>query len=252
MIRKKPKQDHHENSERWLISYADFITLLFAFFVVMYATSTNNIEKQKEFESSVRDNLHLVHKTGPSESGSVSTISESLHELNHPIDYFPNNGSPREIKDYLQRKIDNSSDKLIKNNLTSLKHEWFGVRMSLASSSFFTPGSYKLKMSSLKLIDEIVKNLEKSKHKIIIEGHTDNVPIVNSMIESNWELSSLRATTVVRYLLKYHHMDPAQLTAAAYADTRPLVPNDSEENRAKNRRIDFLVISDEKINKQGF
>ncbi|MBN8537456.1 MAG: OmpA family protein [Deltaproteobacteria bacterium] len=252
MIRKNPRQDHHENSERWLISYADFITLLFAFFVVMYATSTNNIEKQKEFESSVRDNLHLAQKTNPSESGSASTISESLHELNHPIDNFPNNGSPREIKDYLQRKIDNSSDKLIKNSLTSLKHEWFGVRMSLASSSFFTPGSYKLKMSSLKLIDEIVKNLEKSKHKIIIEGHTDNIPIINSMIESNWELSSLRATTVVRYLLKYHHMDPTQLTAAAYADTRPLVPNDSEENRSKNRRIDFLVISDEKINKQGF
>lgn len=256
MIRKKKRHEAHENHERWLVSYADFITLLFAFFVVMYATSTNNVEKQKEFEDSVRANLHLAKNIGGAGSdggaGAGSSITEALQELNQPIDNFPKNGSAKEIKDYLQRKIDKSGDGHIKSNITDLKHEWYGVRMSLAASSFFAPGTYKLKLSSLRIIDEIIKNLENSNNRIIIEGHTDNIPIKNEFVESNWELSSLRSSSVVRYLIKYHKIDPSKITAAAYADTKPIVPNTSEENRAKNRRIDFLIISDEKMNKEGF
>lgn len=253
MIRKKKKHEQHENHERWLVSYADFITLLFAFFVVMYATSTNNVDKQKEFENSVRANLHLsVGMSSGGGGGSVSTaINEAMQELNQPIDTFPKSGSPKEIKDFLQRRMEKSGDTNLKSSLSDLKHEWYGVRMSLAASSFFEPGSYKLKLSSLKIIDELMKNLENSNNRIIIEGHTDNMPIKSSTVESNWELSSLRATSVVRYLIKYHNMDPKMITAAAYADTKPVAPNDNEDNRAKNRRIDFLIISDEKLNKQG-
>lgn len=252
MIRKKVKHEAHENHERWLVSYADFITLLFAFFVVMYATSTNNTEKQKEFEKSVRANLHLVATPTGSNSGAGSqAINEAMQELNQPIDTFPTKGGPKEIKDFIQRQMDKSNAIGFKKSVSDLKHEWFGVRMSLAASSFFEPGSYKLKLSSLKIIDEIMQTLENSKNRIIIEGHTDNIPIKTSLVESNWELSSLRATSVVRYLIKYHQVNPQKITAAAYADTKPLVPNDTEENRSKNRRIDFLIISDEKINKEG-
>lgn len=253
MIRKKAKHEAHENHERWLVSYADFITLLFAFFVVMYATSTNNTEKQKEFEDSVRANLHLVSASagGSGSGGPSQAINEAMQELNQPIDVFPKKGGPKEIKDFLQRQMEKSAGAGFKNSVSELKHEWFGVRMSLAASSFFEPGSYKLKLSSLKIIDEIMKTLESSNNRIIIEGHTDNIPIKTSLVESNWELSSLRATSVVRYLIKYHQIDPQKVTAAAYADTKPIAPNDTEENRSKNRRIDFLIISDEKINKQG-
>lgn len=255
MIRKKNKHEQHENHERWLVSYADFITLLFAFFVVMYATSTNNVDKQKEFENSVRANLHLVQGSGGSNSGTggsvSSAINEAMQELNQPIDTFPKNGSAKEIKDFLQRKLEKNGDSNLKSSVSELKHEWYGVRMSLAASSFFDAGSYKLKLSSLQIIDELMKNLESSNNRIIIEGHTDNLPIKSNNVESNWELSSLRATSVVRYLIKYHKMDPTKITAAAYADTKPIAPNDSEENRSKNRRIDFLIISDDKLNKQG-
>lgn len=252
MIRKKQRHEQHENHERWLVSYADFITLLFAFFVVMYATSTNNVEKQKEFENSVRANLHLVQASGAASGGTGNNaINEALQELSQPIDTFPKNGSAKEIRDFLQRKMQKNSNSNLQGSLSELKHEWYGVRMSLAASSFFEPGSYKLKLSSLKIIDELMQNLENSNNRIIIEGHTDNVPVKNNIVESNWELSSLRATSVVRYLIKYHKMDPKLITAAAYADTKPIAPNDSEENRAKNRRIDFLIISDDKLNKQG-
>jgi chemotaxis protein MotB len=255
MIKKKPKAHEHDSSERWLVSYADFITLLFAFFVVMYATSTNNVEKQKMFEQSVRANLHLSMsgngKNNDIPGGAVNPVTETLKDLNQPINDLPKNPSPKELKDFLDRKMSMGSLKPFKESVTQVKHEWFGVRVSLAASSFFDPGSYKLKLSSLEALDSFFEEFKTRDARVIIEGHTDNIPIKNGKIESNWELSSLRATSVVRYLIKYHHFSEGMITAAAYADTKPLVANDTEENRQKNRRIDILIISDEKINQEG-
>ncbi|MBL7545019.1 MAG: OmpA family protein [Bdellovibrionaceae bacterium] len=255
MIKKKNKAHAHENTERWLVSYADFITLLFAFFVVMYATSTNNLEKQKSFEESVRSKLHLSLTSSTSEganSGAVANpLTETLQELRQPIAELPKNPSPRELKDFVDRKMAMGSLKSFKDSVTDVKHEWFGVRVSLAASTFFDPGSYKLKLSSLEALDTFFSEFKKRDSRIIVEGHTDNTPIKNGKIESNWELSSLRATSVVRYLIKYHNFREGMVTAAAYADTKPLVHNDTEQNKQKNRRIDILIISDEKINQEG-
>lgn len=250
MIKKKIKSHEHENSERWLVSYADFITLLFAFFVVMYATSTNNVEKQKQFESSVRTQLHL-NGSSPAESSGSNPLTETLKELNQPLGDLPKNPSSKELKDFVDRKMNQGSLKPFKESVTQVKHEWFGVRVSLASSTFFDPGSYKLKLSSLKALDSFFNEFKARDSRIIVEGHTDSIPIKNGKVESNWELSSLRATSVVRYLIKYHGFSSGMITAAAYADTKPLVANDTEENRQKNRRIDILIISDEKINLEG-
>lgn len=255
MIKKKSKAHEHENSERWLVSYADFITLLFAFFVVMYATSTNNVEKQKEFEKSVRANLHLSGggngNQGQDQGAPTNPVNDTLKELNQPITELPKNPSPLELRDFVNRKMAASPMKALKESVTQVKHEWFGVRVSLAASTFFDPGSYKLKLSSLEALDGFFTEFKNRDGRIIVEGHTDNTPIKNGKIESNWELSSLRATSVVRYLIKYHNFAEGMVTAAAYADTKPLVANDSEENKQKNRRIDILIISDEKINKEG-
>lgn len=271
MIKRKSKHIEHENSERWLVSYADFITLLFAFFVVMYATSTNNSEKQKEFEKSVREQLKMVVyqvgagngestkspteiadselniKTNPLPS-SASALQTALKDIQNPIESIPKSAGPKEITDFIKRRLEKVLTDKKSEAITNLNHEWYGVRMSLASSHFFQPGSYKLKLSTLDELDTILKTFDSSSRRIIVEGHTDNVPIKNQFVESNWELSSLRATSVVRYLIKYHNLNPSKVTAAAYADTKPLVPNNTEENRAKNRRIDILIISDEKLN----
>lgn len=264
MIKRKHKTAEHENSERWLVSYADFITLLFAFFVVMYATSNNNVEKQKAFEESVRSKLHLsINGDGGSGAGGgngagagisagvSNPLTDALKELSQPVGDLPKNPSSKELKDYLDRKMNQGAMQAFKNSVTQVKHEWFGVRVSLAASTFFDPGSYKLKLSSLTALDSFFNEFKNRDGRLIVEGHTDNIPVKIGKIESNWELSSLRATSVVRYLIKYHGFSEGMITAAAYADTKPLVPNDTEENRQKNRRIDILIISDDKINQDG-
>lgn len=251
--RDRDRQHHEEpeNHERWLVSYADFITLLFAFFVVMYATSTNNQEKQKSFQDSVRTNLKLVGSDGGEGSGSggdgnvggVAT-GDTLIQL----DGFPARGGPGETKEYLNRALETKLDKDDKNKVQNLRHDAIGVRIELASSQFFLPGGVKLKRSALKALDTIANILKESDRKIVIEGHTDNTAVAtDAPFESNWELASLRATSIVRYLITYHQIDPARLSAISYGDTRPLESNNSPEGRSRNRRIEIYLILDEKL-----
>ncbi len=250
MANKNKKHEEHENHDRWLVSYADFITLLFAFFVVMYATSTNNQEKQKSFEKSVRLTLKL--SGGGAEAGDETGLgllgngSESK-EVVIPLEGFPKGKGPGETQDYLNRFIEKKMDKATKESIQNIRHDAIGVRISLASAQFFNAGGTKLKVTSLKALDEIANMLKDSDRKIIIEGHTDDTSVgKNSQYETNWELGALRATSIVRYLLKYHQFDPKRLAAISYADTRPIKANDSEEGRSQNRRIEIYVVMDDK------
>jgi chemotaxis protein MotB len=234
-----------ENHDRWLVSYADFITLLFAFFVVMYATSTNNVEKQKEFENSVRVNLKLSanekSETPLPDAGAV--IAEYIQGKEGP-DSFPQKGSPGEAADFATRYLSKKVDQATMKELgLEVRHDAVGVRVSLAASAFFAPGDYKLKRSSLKILNQLSELLALTDKKVIIEGHTDNQAISSSIVSSNWELGSLRATSVVQYLIKYQKIDPRRMAAISYADQKPIAPNDTEADRAKNRRIEILLVT---------
>ncbi len=239
----RKRHEEHENHERWLVSYADFITLLFAFFVVMYATSTNNIEKQKEFENSVRVNLKLSsnEKTQSPLPDAGAVIAEYIQGNQGP-DSFPQKGSPGEAADfatrYLAKKIDKAEAKEFG---LEVHHDAVGVRVSLAASAFFNPGDYKLKKSALATLNQLAGLLEMTNKRVIIEGHTDNLPIESDLVRSNWDLGSLRASSVVQYLVKYQNIDPKRLAAISYADQKPIAPNDTEQNRQKNRRIEILL-----------
>ncbi len=246
MAARKKKHEEPENHERWLVSYADFITLLFAFFVVMYATSSNNEEKQKSFEESVRKNLKLAYTGQGTEQGQVVGAESLVPELASPIEGFPKQGGAEEVQDYVGRKLNKSLEGTEKLAISKVHHDFIGARISLAASTFFPVGSNKLKLSSLKTLDKVAEILKETDRKVIIEGHTDDTPIVSDKIDSNWELGSLRATSVVRYLIKYHQIDPARLAAISYSDQKPLVSNDSEINRAKNRRIEILIVTNDK------
>jgi chemotaxis protein MotB len=247
-----PHEDH-ENNDRWLVSYADFITLLFAFFVVMYATSTNNQEKQKEFQKSVRINLKLVGNGGGDGSGADSGEFGGTNsaEALIPLEGFPARGGPREVQDYLERFVDKKLDKEDKEKIQEMRHDTLGVHIALASAQFFNLGGTKIKVSALPSLDKIADMLKQSDRKIVIEGHTDNTAVApNAPYESNWELASLRATSLVKYLIKYHQIDPKRISATSYGDTRPLQSNDTEEGRAKNRRIEIYLVLDEKLQNQ--
>lgn len=249
MARKRKKHEEHENHERWLVSYADFITLLFAFFVVMYATSNADTEKQKDFEDSVRVNLKLgMMGSGPGAGKADGSPEAALLELSMPLGNFPQKGGAVEAQDYVERYIDkNLGADEKKKAIQEIHHDSIGVRISLAAEAFFPPGSAKLKRSSLDVLNRVAEMLKKTDRRVIIEGHTDDQQIANSEFASNWELASQRATSVVRYFIKYQKMDPKRFAAISYADQKPVAPNDNEENRAKNRRIEILIVTDKNV-----
>lgn len=246
----RKRHEDHENHERWLVSYADFITLLFAFFVVMYATSTNNVDKQKEFENSVRVNLRLNGSGGEKSSGAVpdagEIIAEHLQGTEGPQQGFPQKGKSAEAADYTTRYLSKQISADAQKALgMQVRHDAVGVRVSLAASAVFPEGEYKMKRSALETLNKLGDLLKQTDKKVIIEGHTDDQAMESANVPSNWELGSLRATSVVRYLIKYQNIDPKRLAAISYADQKPLVPNDSPEHRAENRRIEVLIVTDE-------
>ncbi|MBK9322152.1 MAG: OmpA family protein [Bdellovibrionaceae bacterium] len=245
----RKRHEENENHERWLVSYADFITLLFAFFVVMYATSTNNIEKQKEFENSVRVNLKLSshEKAQGALPDAGAVIAEYLQGSQEP-ENFPQKGSPGEAADFATRYLSKKVEKSEAKNLSlEIRHDAVGVRVSLAASEFFNVGDYKLKKSALATLDHLASLLRMTDKKVIVEGHTDDLPIGSEQIRSNWDLGGLRASSVVQYFVKYQNIVPNRLAAISYADQKPIAINDNEENRRKNRRIEILIVTqDEK------
>lgn len=235
------KHEEHENHERWLVSYADFITLLFAFFVVLYATSSQNEEKEKKFEDSIRANFKLMGGIGDRENANGNLFGQVFDPIEMIRRRDIGNG---ELEDYVERLLQkNMTAEEKKKSIAGIRHDQTGVRISLAASNFFPSGSSKLRLPALRSLDKVAQILKIANRNIVIEGHTDDLAVAGGKYETNWELGSLRATSVVRYLMKYHQIDPKRLAAASYADQRPLFPNDSAENRARNRRIEILIIN---------
>lgn len=250
--KKRAHHEEHENHERWLVSYADFITLLFAFFVVLYATSNKNETKEKEFEESIRQELRLAAAAGGGAgagagSGLGASNVATINNVLNPADVTPARGSgagelEERVAVQLREKL---SDEERKNQITNLGHDAMGVRVSLAATSLFPPGSAKLRQASLQTLDKLAAILKNTANQIIVEGHTDDVPVQGGPFETNWELAAARASQVVRYLVKVHQFNPKRLAAISYADQKPVAPNTTEEGRAQNRRIEFLIVTQE-------
>lgn len=243
---RRQKHEEHENHERWLVSYADFITLLFAFFAVLYATSQADLKKQEEFQESIKQSF-AGGKFGFSMGGQFDELNDPRNNsfIKPPIETWPSmKAGPAEVQDYVERRLDNDlSEDERKEAVSGVKHDALGVRIQLAANRIFPSGSAELRMGSLQSLDKIAEMLRGSGRKLIIEGHTDDEPIKTDRYPSNWELSAARATKIVRYLILKHKIPASRLTAVAYADQKPVVPNTSEENRARNRRIEIMIVT---------
>lgn len=241
---KKKHHEEHENHERWLVSYADFITLLFAFFTVLYATSQKDAAKAKEFEASIRQAFrsHLDFGGVLGENVAFDTNGRLLPP---PIDLFPPEGAgPTEVQDAIQRLLEKSvSDQERAALVQNIRHDSVGVHVSLAAGALFPSGSDEILVGGLTALDKVAAILKVSNRKLVVEGHTDNVPIKSGRYRSNWDLAAARATKIVRYLIAKHGIAPGRLVAVAYADQKPIAPNDTDENRSKNRRIDVLIVT---------
>ncbi len=242
MARKK-RHEEHENHERWLVSYADFITLLFAFFTVLYATSQADLKKQGEFEESFKKSISGGGLGGNGqENGEMASKANSPFRTSHQDDFPPLNAGPNEVQDHVERRVDNELTEPADQNLvTDIRHDAVGVRIQLAAAKIFLSGSADLINGATSSLDKLGAILRDSKRKIIVEGHTDDEPIRTSRFPSNWDLSAARATKIVRYLNSRGKIPASRFTVVAYADQRPAHPNTSEENRAKNRRIEILL-----------
>ena len=228
------KKDYYSNSQeyinRWVLSYADFITMLLALFMVMYAMSqmdVNNAQKYLSKAFTKEKEQNLVQK--PEEK-----LKQKLHNADKSID--------KDSKDFEEIKQLIVSDKNLSNGLT-LKQETRGLIIRLNDAVLFDPGSDIIKNNARATLDKLAIILNGIKNPVRIEGHTDNIPIKTSKFPSNWELSTARSINIVVYLMKNHQIDPKRLSAVGYGEYMPLTSNTTAENRAVNRRVDIVVLS---------
>ena len=236
MARRRKVVESSENHERWFVSYADFITLLFAFFTVMYALSTVNEQKYKAMSDSLSD---AFSADGLSAITSSENVSVPEHREDPTLGYMTSSFKKTFSGDY--RRVQSNLSKLEEAKKININIERRGVVVSLLEQGVFVSGKAEILPESLAIIDEIAATLKDLPNQIKIEGHSDNIPIDNDDFSSNWELSSARALNILMYLVNTHSMDPTKYSATGYGEFHPIAENDSPEGRAKNRRVDIVL-----------
>lgn len=249
-MRRKPQHEDHENHERWLVSYADFITLLFAFFVVMYAISSVNEGKYRVLS----DSLINAFKNAPSSTQVVQFEARvSAGAGTKPIKAAPPRNADPEQDARIRKQTENMKQiaqnilkvmaPLIKEGRVRVTQSLRGVTVEINAAVLFAPGQALLQGEPVKVLSAVADVLARVPNKIQVEGHTDDSPIGTQQYPSNWELSTARASSVVR-LFAANGVAADRMVAVGYADNRPVVPNVDSESRARNRRVTILIISE--------
>lgn len=245
MARKRRADDEHVNHERWLVSYADFITLLFAFFVVMYAISSVNEGKYKVLSDSLTNAFRNVTAVA---GGQPIIITQGAPPLSpKPVGRPDKMVDPQRVEQRqrmrnVAKDIMDTLQPLAAQGKVRLLETSRGVTIEINDSVLFPAGQAKLQATSMSALRAIADVLAHTDFPITIEGHTDNVPINTPQFPSNWELSAVRATTVLR-LFNEGGVGGERLTAIGYGDTRPVETNTTLEGRARNRRVSILIDS---------
>jgi chemotaxis protein MotB len=238
MARKRYEEDL-ENHERWLISYADFMTLLFAFFVVMYAISVVNVGKYKVLSDALGDAFG-----GRGAAVAPNTAVEQPFTLPNIVARKRLEAMRRE-KDrltQLARDLTATLGPLVKEGKVRVTQNSRGVSVEINASVLFAPGDAALTDTSREALSAVAILLKNDPHQVQVEGHTDDVPISNPLFPSNWELSAVRASSVVRLFID-SGMAPARLTAVGHGANLPVATNDTPDGRARNRRVAVTIIS---------
>ncbi|MCU7836190.1 MAG: flagellar motor protein MotD [gamma proteobacterium symbiont of Taylorina sp.] len=253
MSRRKKKHEEHVNLERWLVSYADFITLLFAFFVVMYSISSVNEGKYRILS----DTLNVVFESRPSsptpiEHDSIPIPVTPSNQLLVNIPVPERLPSPEEDGnslavpdnpelDALSEEIGQAVKSLIDDELISIKKTDFWLEIDIKSSILFGSGNAQLSEDAEDVLATIARLLDSYPNDIQVEGFTDNRPIKSKKFPSNWELSSSRAASVV-HLFEEEGIDPKRMQAIGYSQYRPVADNATAAGRNANRRVNLVVL----------
>ena len=240
--------------ERWLVSYADFITLMFAFFVVLYASSTANQKKQAQVGDSIQTAFRALGifssaARKPQRAPGPAGVDKPVLPVN--IVMGEDLLAPAQVRTDLSR-IQGELTQLLSNQIAShtvsIQMGKDGLVISLREAGFFDSGSATPKPGTLPTLRTIAGSLARTPYDVRIEGHTDNIPIHTAQFDSNWELSTARATSIARLLLEDQLIPPERLSAAGYAEFHPVASNDTAEGRAANRRVDLVVLPRTAVN----
>ena len=243
----KKKHPEHVNHERWLVSYADFITLLFAFFVVLFASSQSDKKKQLKLSEAMQTaftplgTFDAHSKTPPLTDINASAITNSIPS---PIVRPLPSASTESLEETEARLRNLIAEQVAAGGIPpggiAMRITPDGLVISLHEAGFFPSGSAEVRPASIPMISILANTLPAG--PLRVEGHTDNVPIHTAQFASNWELSTARSTAIARLLLEHGPIDPANLAAAGYAEFHPVASNTTEDGRTQNRRVDIILL----------
>ncbi len=228
MKKKRGGHQEHENSERWLLTYADLITLLLGLFVILYAMSKIDAGKYQELVAALG---------GVFGSGSAGVVQGTQGVINLPM------ASVQTERQRIEKDL-RSALGLDRHPLpVSITHNERGITVHMMEELLFASGRADLKTASLTTLDTLAAVLRALPNDIRVEGHTDDVPISTAEFPSNWHLSVARAVRTAYYLISRNGLPPGQVSVAGYSEYRPLAPNTTPENRARNRRVDIVIVT---------
>ncbi|MBN9659392.1 MAG: flagellar motor protein MotB [Acidobacteria bacterium] len=243
---KKKKAGDHPNHERWLVSYADFMTLLFAFFVMMYANSQTNKEKATMISHAFREALtegtfgpalSRLLDNNPPKPGQMPPVNVAVlpqaDKKPRPVELLP---SLHQLNDTLKKEI--ASGRL------EVRMERRGLVISLKEATFFPSGGDILEPTTLPMLEVIATEIKRYPNPIRLEGHTDSIPIKTSRFRSNWDLSAARGIAMLELFAEHYGVDRGRMAISGFADTAPVASNETDEGRRRNRRVDIVVLNE--------
>lgn len=240
--RRKRVEEEPDNHERWMVSYADFITLLFAFFVVMYAISSVNEGKYRVMANSLVGAFRNAPPITVAENVSPQNASPPLPRPVQERRHSEAVRREREQMTRMARDIVKALAPLVSQGKVRVTQSPRGVRVEINASVLFAPGDATLGEETSQVLKAVAAILKDDDHAIQIEGHTDSMPIRNAAFPSNWELSAVRASSVVR-LLNESGIAEDRLTAVGKGPTQPVADNNTPDGRLKNRRVTVIILS---------
>lgn len=245
--KKKNLEEKKSGSPAWMTTFSDLTTLLLTFFVLLYSFSSIDAQKFKDMASALQSVL----------AGQGSILESGASSGNMPVEEIqstPDDKSSNQLNGETKEIYQRVKDFIEKENLgaeVTLRADRRGVIIEIKENILFDSGKAELKSKSMVLLDKLTGLINEFDNEIIVEGHTDNVPIYNEEFSSNWELSVTRATTVVRYFTEEKSVDPKRLSAAGYGEYRPIAPNDNSKNKALNRRVNILIVTSQGGSENG-
>lgn len=231
----KKRKEKAENSERWLLTYSDLITLLMVFFVVLYSASNVNQKKYEKLANSM--SYAFTGGSGIIDNGQPVSETSGEGEL------APLVQNEEEKLLEIEEQVDNMVKELGLEGSVSTSIEDRGLIISFNDSIFFDSAKADIKADMKSKLEALANILNRIDNYVRVEGHTDNIPIKNEYFNSNWQLSSIRASNVVEFLVVKGNMSPNRLSAVGYGEYRPISENNTAKERAKNRRVDILILN---------